>query len=74
MDSEMKYSIDLLQRQANDHLATANAIELRMGRMLEPRTEAAVDVVRKHRLRAEELRRAIAILKSSNIENIEDLR
>lgn len=70
----MKYAIEILDKQRRDHLATANAIELRMAKMLDPHTEATADTVRKHRLQAEELQKAIAVLGSSDVVNIEDVR
>jgi len=70
----MKYAIDLLDKCRRDHIATANALELKMGEMLDPHTEASIDRVRKHRLQAEELARAVAVLKASGVVSIEDVR
>lgn len=58
----MIYAIKLLDRVRRDHLATANELEMRMGQMLDPHTEAAVDTIRAHRIKAEELQRAIVRL------------
>ncbi len=70
----MNYAIQILQKHRRDHIATANALELQMAKMLEPNTEATVDKVREYRLKAEGLQRAIAVLEQSNIVNIEDVR
>lgn len=66
----MNYPIEILTKLWRDHIATANAMELRMGKMLDPDSEAAVDRVRTHRLKAEELGRAISLLEQSNVVNI----
>lgn len=70
----MKYTIDVLRGHRRDLLATANELELRMGRMLDPHTEAAIDQIRTYRVRAEEIGRAIALLEQSNILNMEPSR
>jgi hypothetical protein len=70
----MKYPIEILQQRRRDHIATANALELKMADMLDPNTDAAIDNVRKHRLKAEELQRAIIVLDRNNVTNIEDAR
>ena len=67
----MNYSIQILEVRRRDHIATANALELRIGEMLDPNSEAAIDRVRTHRLHAEELARAILLLRQSNVVNIE---
>jgi hypothetical protein len=68
----VKHAIELLQKHRRDHIATANALERKMGEMLDPNTEAAIDRIRQHRLLAEELQRAIVTLNSSTATNIED--
>lgn len=70
----MRYAVELLEKRRRDHLATANALELKMGEMLEPNTEASVDVIRGHRVRAEELKRAVAVLNASDVVSIEDVK
>lgn len=71
----MKYTIAVLAKHRRDLIATANARELKMGEMLDPHTEAAIDEVRLYRLRAEELQRAIAVLEASgDVVSIEDVR
>ena len=70
----MKYTIEVLSKLRRDHLGAASALELQMAEMLDPNTEAAIDRIRQHRLHAEELHRAILVLQSSNVVNIEDAR
>lgn len=71
----MEYTITLLAKHRRDLIATANELEMRMGKMLDPHTEATVDKVRQHRLRAEEIQRAIAILeKNDGVVSIEDVK
>lgn len=62
----MDKAINILDKRRRDLLGAANSLELRMGEMLDPHTEATVDQVRAMRVEAEEMQRAIAVLREAS--------
>lgn len=69
----MDYAIEILNTRRRDHLAAASGLEAKIGGRDGPGYEAELDSVRHHRVRAEELERAIAVLrKNAHIVNAED--